>query len=322
MAQTFAVGSPRAYQPSATETALLQMMPTSPAGARIGSMYLGNYWQERQQSENAYDQQVALQNQFAYQQLAQKMADDRMKNAVTMFGHPGGAEVIGATPSLSGALGPDISLPALGDVAQIARQGQLANAIKGVGQGAYGLAEAGTPASASGLASIIPQADISQGVPLALQVQASKNSAAAARAAAAQNDPGYTYSVDLGKDDQGASLGHVSEKVSNTRGGIPGAVARGRQAQVVAQGVTGGTPYGSPGSTSGVAAGQPRGSDAPPAVQGNANTFVHNLQFGNPQQQAAYKDITAAMPGGGGNAQLVKKPDGSYKIRGASGAEY
>jgi len=167
---------------------------------------------------------------------------------------------------------------------------------------------------------MIPQAGVTQGVPLGIQE-------AQIHAAAAASRPQITYHMEGTPDDfgiKGPSVGWKATTAPTDQQINQGTATADRIRR--AQGGTGGgggAGYGQPGSISG-----PPGTartnvgpgGVPPDVQRNAQVYVNNLgRSSNPGDRAKYKDIIQNMPGGGGNVILYRRPDGSYGVQGKTG---
>ena len=278
MAETFALGSPRAYQPSYAESSILSSMLGKLNGndaSRLGMMLLGNYQGERAAAESGYDQQVQAQNKFAYQQLQQQRLNELQKNAIELYGKPEGATLVAGTPSLQQAIGQDVNPNVALSAAQTLRAGELAKTLQAAGIGSYNLTEAGQPTNAASIGALIPGMQFSDQMPLSLQKEAMAQAGANSRAATA-NAPSGSFTQGGGTDEFGNPRPGMSVRVP--KGNVAGAEDLFRRMQ--ASGVFTNQPYGGGNNTGGgspnpAGAGPGMGSTPPPG--NNVST-----QAGNP----------------------------------------
>jgi hypothetical protein len=321
------------------------MMAESPAGARIGSTYLGNYWQQRANAEQAYGQEVAQQNQFAYDQLAQNMAAEKMKALPELVGKPGGLQLASAIPYYAHEYGLDTGDPGtIGDIIQQQRAAGQAKTLQEAETGSYQGAQAGTPVDASTISGLtgLPARDAT---PLVLQNTAMKERNANMRAAASagqERAPGYNVQVNPGPGMPPVSIAY-GPKTTAGKGGLGAVLTDVRRQGSIPSDVPLSdveTRYlqGQGGNTSA----QPSATVRPPAVQTNlpqapqtqsqrnmgastaANAMKNNEDWiaVNKGQNASAKDIDAARGPSGQLQSAGTSPDGRQKVVGASGKTY
>lgn len=339
---TFALGQANASNPFNIESELVRLMASGPAGERIGATWIGPYQTERRFSDEAYNQQVLAQNQFARQQAAQQAMQEDRKAAIDLFSKTGGAELLANSPSLQQSLATDIAGPAFANVASVLKAKQLADIYQSGMSGENSRVQAGGTVQPGALAQFMPGVtSYNTGVPLQKEItlikEAGDNARAAAHAAAASG-PTATITTGGGYDSEGRALPGVSVPINPKKATYDQSMAL-RQKLMTDLGIpTAGQDYhtsasgpvvpnaggGGNQSTSSAPSNSARtsttggGSGPPPEVVDQARKELKRLeQSNNPADKQVYQNIVRNMDGSG-RLPLYQLPNGQWNFRGAT----
>ena len=156
---------------------------------------LDSYRLQRQAATNAYEQNLSGQHDFAYQQLAQQLAEARLKALPELLGKPGGAHLLGPGGISGMDMGTDPGV--MQGVIGAADRAQAATNLEHAGAGIASTTAAGFQPSAGQASVATGGFSGPQGDPTAIGVAKLKLQGDLARAAASAGNAGPRESMEI-----------------------------------------------------------------------------------------------------------------------------
>jgi hypothetical protein len=193
--------SPAGLDPWPIESVLA---PGAAAGSSANQqLMLSDYQYQREAANNLYGQDMAAQHDFAKQQLAATIADQRAKNLQGFIKEPGGLAIAAASPEYSSLLGDADPRVVQGVIGQQTRLQDATVAEKG-GAGTWSLTNAGFTPATQDVANLTGL-QVAKGLSIPEKVANIKLQGDLAHASASRG-PKFTVPLKVGQDDQGHDI--------------------------------------------------------------------------------------------------------------------